>query len=116
MKQILTIVFLLSIFVFSAQANANNRTVRGDVVSVRTYQLGDDGLRAQITLSEASHECGTDPSVFYFDTGNVNTEVVKSVLSLAFGAMVSGKQVKVTYDCSLSEGGYGWGIAISVFN
>lgn len=81
---------------------------------MRTYQAGTNGLRAQITMSGVSHTCGNAPNTFYFDTGNVPTEVVKSVLSLAFGAMAANKLARVTFEC-VPENNYGWGKAITVF-
>ena len=41
-------------------------------------------------------------------------ESVKAAMALAFGAMVASKQVAMSYDCSLSGGGFGWGVAIAV--
>lgn len=113
MKVIFLSMLLSLAIVMGAQA-ANQHTPAGKVESVRTYQTGENGLRAQITLSDVTHNCGTGPTVVYFDTGKVPTVVVNSVLSLAFGAMVSDKNVIVTYDCTLGGGGYGWGFAISV--
>jgi len=89
----------------------------GQVVSVRTYQVGVNvGLRAEIAVSGMSHTCGTGPTVFYFDSDKIPMDVVKSVMSLAFGAMVSGKKIGITYDCSLAGGGYGWAVALAVSN
>lgn len=107
---------ILMIFTATTQADWVATPTSGSVSSVRTYQIGTDGLRAQIMLSGANHDCGTGPNTFYFDTGKVPADVVKAVISLAFGAMVAGKPVRITYDCSLHGGGYGWGVALSVSN
>jgi len=109
---------ILLLFVFAPQSYAEwkNTPTAGTVSNVRTYAAGVDGLRAQITLSGAVHDCGTGPTTFYFDTGKVNTEVVKAVLALAFGAMAAGKRVIITYDSTLSGGGYGWATALQVLN
>jgi len=104
---------LLLTFITNVQA-ANVSTPSGKVKSVRTYQVGTDGLRAQITLSGATHDCGTQPTILYFDSHIIPTDVVKAVLSLAFGAMAADHSVIATYDCSLGSGGYGWGYALSV--
>jgi len=110
--------FVLAIFMVNTSvsfADWVGTPTNGIITKVRTYQLGQTGdFRAQITVSGAAHNCGTQPNIFYFDTNKIPAEVVKAVLSLAFGAMVSGKEVNITYDCAITGGGYGWGVALTV--
>lgn len=116
MKQIALALIVVIAGISSAQAAWVNTQTTAIVTDVRTYQQGTDGLRAQITVSGATHDCGTEPSTFFFDSVKTTLDVVKAVMSLAFGAMVAGKQVIITYDCTLSTGGYGWGTALRVTN
>jgi len=111
MKALLTILVLF-LYVPITQAAWVNSGI-GQITYVRTYQVGQDGLRVQVGISGATHDCGNTPNTFYFDSNKIPIDVVKAVLSLSFGAFAAGKSVYVTYDCSFG-GGYGWGVGISV--
>ena len=113
MKKILLLIVGL-IVASPAFSDWKSTPTAGDVEYVRSYPLGMDGLRAEIRVSGVSHDCGTQPNIFYFDTGKVNIDAVRSIMSLAFGAMVSGKKVVITYDCSLHSSGFGWGTGVRV--
>jgi len=111
------IVFVLLAVLIGGSANAGwVNSPPGTVSYVRTYAVGVDGLRTQIGVSGATHGCGSEATIYYFDSDKIPMTVVKAVLSLLTTAMISGKSVVITYDCSISGGGFGWGTAVQVLN
>jgi len=68
-----TICFILILFLYVpiTQAAWVNSGI-GQITYVRTYQVGQDGLRVQMGISGATHDCGVTPNTFYFDS-NKNT-------------------------------------------
>lgn len=114
MKQFIKVIMLLFMVAQVSQAAWEGSQTSATITNVRTYQIGADHIRTQITIAGASHTCGTQPNILYFDSNKIPRDIVKTVLSLAFGAMAAGKSVKFDWDCSLAGGGYGWGVALSV--
>ncbi len=100
----------------SFQAAWVTTSTRENISSVQTYPLDTTGMRVEIALTGASHNCGNGASVFYYDSNKIPMETVKSSMSVALSAMMAGKSVNVTYDCSLGSGGFGWGVGVTTFN
>jgi hypothetical protein len=89
----------------------------GSVTYVRAYGDGSGGVRLELGVSTAaSHNCGTYPTIYYFDANKLGADTTKSIIAIATAAMMTGTTIGVTYDCSLSSGGYGWGIGITAAN
>lgn len=86
------------------------------MTSVRTYAVNaSGGLRAEVGVSGAAHNCGTDSSTYYFDSDKIGLDAVKSVVALSLTAQTTERAVEVTFDCAYG-GGYGWGVALMVAN
>jgi len=114
MKKVNLIFLLLITVVPLSQAAWEGSQTTGTITNVRTCQIGADDIRTQITIAGASHNCGTQPNILYFDSNKIPRDIVKTVMALAFGAMATGKPVRFNWDCSLAGGGYSWGVALSV--
>ena len=86
----------------------------GSVVYARSYGDGSGGVRLELGVSSgASHNCGTQPTVYYFDASKIGADTTKAIIAIATAAMVSGELITLTYDCTIGGGGYGWGIGLS---
>jgi len=96
--------------------SANQSSPVGTIAYIRVYQQGAGNLQLQIGVNVAVRNCGTLPNVYYFNSSNsaMNMDVVKAVLAEASLALAAGKNVTMTYDCTLGAGGYGYGTAIQV--
>ena len=116
MKKIIYMSMLLFLALSTSVQAETQHTPSGTISAVRTYPYATDGLRVQITLSGTTHECGTSSTLIYYDSNKIPMDVVKSVMSLAFGAMLAGKSIVATYDCTLAGGGWGWGWGLQVVN
>ena len=66
--------------------------------------------------SSASDNCGTEPTIYYFDAAKIGADTTKVIIGSATAAMAVGQSVTLTYDCSLAGGGFGWGVALSASN
>lgn len=113
-----TTLFLLIACAAAQVAQASWVTSSSGYVSyTRTVSLGTTGVRLELGVSSsASHSCGTQPTVYYFDSTNIGPDATKSIIAVAIAAMTSGAAVTLTYDCTLGSGGYGWGTALSASN
>ena len=112
---IVSVFFIAALHAPIAQAAWANSGA-GTVTYVRSYPMGSTGLRLELGVTGAGHSCGTDSSVYYFDSTSIGMDATKALLALAFGAMSTGKTVVITYDCAIASGGFGWGIGIKVSN
>ena len=112
--KMITIILAITVFdICQAYAEWQNSSV-GTINYVRAYAVAETGLRLQVGVTGAEHTCGTGPTTYYFDSPMLTADVVKAITSLATSAMVAGKPVIVSYDCSIGHSGYGWGIALQV--
>ena len=111
-KRSLVAVFLLTVGQLSWAAPA--WTAAANVTKIQTYPLGSGEVRVVVYISGSSHNCGTAPSVVYYDAPYIGVEHVKNALSVALTAKASGQQVKLRYDCAIAGGGYGWGAGIEL--
>ncbi len=116
MKKSMLVVFSLVVSLISSSTcyAALVMSSPGTITYVRTYDIGT-GLRVQIGVSSAAgHTCGNGPTDYYFDSDKVSLDSVKGVLAIGSAALLAGRTVLVTYDCSLSGGGFGWGVALQM--
>jgi len=89
----------------------------GSVTYVQSYGDRSGGVRLELSVSAAAlHDCGTYPTIYYFDANKLGADTTKSIVAIATAAMMTGTTIGITYDCSLASGGYGWGIGITAAN
>jgi hypothetical protein len=102
------------VFASHVASAAWQNTGGGTITGIRTYPAGSAGLRVEVTVSGADHNCGTAPNIYYFDSDKIPLDVVKSSLAVAMGAFTAGRQVTLIYDCGAASGGFGWGMGIGL--